>query len=240
MKNFAQKTISHAEDGKIPPIKIIVLDECDSMTRDAQSALRRTMEKYSNTTRFCLICNYASKIIDPIVSRCTVFRFKPLQNDLVKKTLIDICEKEGFRISDTALNSLTEISEGDLRRSITLLQTATFVTDDGEEISNESICEISGFIPAKEIENFFNICRLKSYPKMLAKVDSLVKLGYSGSQFFTQLQHWIATSDESLLSDEQKSQISEQVALNDKRLLDGCDEYLQMAQVGSCIIKCLT
>lgn len=210
------------------------------MTRDAQSALRRTMEKYSNTTRFCLICNYASKIIDPIVSRCTVFRFKPLHNDLIKDTLRNICQKEGFKVSDDALDSLANISEGDLRRSITLLQTATFVTNSGEEISNNSICEISGFVPQKEIEAFFNICRLKSYEKMISKVNLLIKDGYSVSQLFNQLQHWIATSDESLLNDKQKSKICQQIALNDKRLLDGCDEYVQLAQVGSCIIQSLS
>lgn len=236
IRNFSQQIISNAANKSIPPIKIVILDECDSMTRDAQSALRRTMEKYSITTRFCLICNYASKIIDPIVSRCTVFRFKPLKSDLVKSTLLNVCQKEGFKISDEGLKTLINISEGDLRLSITLLQTASLIVNPDEEISNKLVCEISGFIPNDEIEKFFNICRLKSYEKMVAKVDDITKMGYSGSQFLDQLQDWIVNADELLLSDRQKSIICEQIALNDKRLLDGGDEYLQMLEVGSTII----
>ena len=238
MKTFAQQAIS--QDRSIPAIKIVVLDECDSMTRDAQSALRRTMEKHCNTTRFCLICNYASKIIDPIVSRCTVFRFKPLQADSVKQTLLSVCEKEGYKISPDGLKSLIEISEGDLRRSITLLQTATLVTDVEEEISSETICEISGFVPAKHIEAFFNVCRTKSYDKMVAKVDELVKLGYSGTQLLEQLQEFVARADELLLSDRQKSAICLQIAQNDKNLLDGGDEFIQLLDVGAAIIRSMS
>lgn len=235
VKKFAQQSIS--QDPSLPPIKIIILDECDSMTRDAQSALRRTMEKYCNTTRFCMICNYASKIIDPIVSRCTVFRFKPLQSDLVESTLLDVCHKEGFKITPDALKSLIRISEGDLRRSITLLQTATLVTDPGENISNSTICEISGYVPQEEIQQFFNICRSKSYEKMVATVDELIKCGYSGPQFLDQLQDWIAKADEMVLSDRQKSTICQKIAQDDKNLLDGADEFIQLLDVGACIIK---
>ena len=104
VKSFAQRTISTNINQKLAAIKIIVLDECDSMTKEAQSALRRIMEKYSKTTRFCLICNYVSKIIDPIISRCTVYRFKPLKIDLIKTTLLKIGSQEGFKINDETLN----------------------------------------------------------------------------------------------------------------------------------------
>lgn len=198
------------------------------------------MEKHCSTTRFCLICNYASKIIDPIVSRCTVFRFKPLQADSVKQTLLNVCEKEGFKISSGGLKSLIEISEGDLRRSMTLLQTATLVTGTEEEISSETVCEISGYVPTKHVEAFFNVCRSKSYDKMTAKVEELVKLGYSGTQLLEQLQEFVAKADELLLTDGQKSAICLQIAQNDKALLDGGDEYVQLLDVGGCIIRSLT
>lgn len=90
IKNFAQLTASSVRpDGKpCPPFKIIILDEADSMTHAAQSALRRTMEKECRATRFCFVCNYVSRIIEPIASRCTKFRFKPLCEEKVEMVLV--------------------------------------------------------------------------------------------------------------------------------------------------------
>lgn len=225
---------------KLPPIKIVVLDECDSMTSDAQSALRRTMEKYSKTTRFALICNYASRIIDPIVSRCSVFRFKPLQKELVEKTLLNIAQAEGFQLSEQGLQALINVCEGDLRRSITLLQAATLIVEDGEPISESIIFEISGYIPRKLIDTFFNVCRLKDYPKMVKEIDELVKNGYSGAQFLAQLQHFIAGADRAMINDKQKAVVCGLIGQIDKRLLDGGDEFIQILNVGSALITAFT
>ncbi|XP_046913200.2 LOW QUALITY PROTEIN: replication factor C subunit 4 [Dermatophagoides farinae] len=238
VKSFAQRTISN--NNQVAAIKIIVLDECDSMTKDAQSALRRIMEKYSATTRFCLICNYVSKIIDPIISRCTVYRFKPLKTDLVKATLLKVGHQEGFKVSDKTLDILIEISEGDLRKAITLIQTLSLINDGGDddEISSDDICEIAGQVPLKRIEHFFNICRnSKSYSQLLTETKQIIHAGYSATQFLCQLQEWLAMSDECLLNDGQKSRICWQIGIADKRLLDGCDEFLQLLQVGSCIMQ---
>ena len=102
IKRFAQLTASGKRpDGKpCPPYKIVILDEADSMTRDAQSALRRTMEKEGRSTKFCLICNYVSRIIEPLTSRCAKFRFKPLSNDILVKRLKFISEQEAVKVSD--------------------------------------------------------------------------------------------------------------------------------------------
>lgn len=129
VKDFARMQLSnpppsYEDKYPCPPYKIIILDEADSMTQDAQSALRRTMETYSKITRFCLICNYVTRIIDPLASRCSKFRFKPLDQGNAKKRLEDIAENEGVRLEAGAVETLIKSSEGDLRKAITFLQSA--------------------------------------------------------------------------------------------------------------------
>jgi len=129
VKDFARMQLSnpppHYKDKyPCPPYKIIILDEADSMTQDAQSALRRTMETYSKITRFCLICNYVTRIIDPLASRCSKFRFKTLDQGNAKKRLEDIAENENVMLEDGAADTLIKCSEGDLRKAIMFLQSA--------------------------------------------------------------------------------------------------------------------
>lgn len=129
VKDFARMQLSnpppHYKDRyPCPPYKIIILDEADSMTQDAQSALRRTMETYSKITRFCLICNYVTRIIDPLASRCSKFRFKMLDQGNAKKRLEGIAENENVKLEDRAVDTLIKCSEGDLRKAITFLQSA--------------------------------------------------------------------------------------------------------------------
>ena len=130
VKDFARMQLSnpppdYKDRYPCPPYKIIILDEADSMTQDAQSALRRTMETYSKITRFCLICNYVTRIIDPLASRCSKFRFKPLDQGNAKKRLQDIAENEHVKLEPGAVDTLIKCSEGDLRKAITFLQSAT-------------------------------------------------------------------------------------------------------------------
>lgn len=134
VKDFARMQLSNPPAGPAgveyrkkypcPPYKIIVLDEADSMTQDAQSALRRTMETYSKITRFCLICNYVTRIIDPLASRCSKFRFKSLDEANAGKRIADIAKLEGVKLEDGVIDTLLRCSEGDLRKAITFLQSA--------------------------------------------------------------------------------------------------------------------
>lgn len=129
VKDFARMQLSnpppdYKDRYPCPPYKIIILDEADSMTQDAQSALRRTMETYSKITRFCLICNYVTRIIDPLASRCSKFRFKSLDQGNAKKRLEDIAENEHIKLGPGAVDALIKCSEGDLRKAITFLQSA--------------------------------------------------------------------------------------------------------------------
>ncbi len=110
-------------------IKLIILDEADSMTYDAQFALRRVIEKYSYNTRFCLICNYMNKIIPAIRSRCMQFRFSPINNVSINEYLEKICDKEKIDITKEGKDSLIKISNGDLRKAINLLQSVSMAYD---------------------------------------------------------------------------------------------------------------
>jgi DNA polymerase III delta prime subunit len=118
------KMVRYRDKYPCPPFKIIVLDEADSMTQDAQSALRRTMETYSKMTRFCLVCNYVTRIIDPLASRCSKFRFKSLDQTNAVERVEAIARLEGVKMDEGVSQELVRVAEGDLRKAITFLQSA--------------------------------------------------------------------------------------------------------------------
>ncbi|KAG7228929.1 hypothetical protein INR49_008707 [Caranx melampygus] len=233
VKNFAQLTVvGTRSDGKpCPPFKIIILDEADSMTAPAQAALRRTMEKESRTTRFCLICNYISRIIEPLTSRCSKFRFKPLANQIQEERLLQICEKENLNYTKESIAALVKVSEGDLRRAITLLQSVARLSSD-KEITECTVIEIAGVVPEKMIDNLLQICFKGTFEKL--EVANMVDEGYSATQILSQLHELIIEQD---LSDKQKSAITEKMAVVAKCLADGADEYLQMLSLCSVIMQ---
>ena len=227
VKNFAQQTVSgkRSDGGTCPQFKIIILDEADSMTKDAQSALRRTMEKCSRSTKFCLICNYVSRIIEPITSRCSKFRFKPIAKDILVKRIQMICEKENVKISESGLEATISTSEGDLRKAITSLQSCARLKSD-EEITEEDVYEITGVIPTKFIEGLLDVCQLNSYERLEEFVDNIICEGFSAHQLINQLHDYVISS--SSLTDTNKAEITEKLALAESCLLDGADEYLQV------------
>lgn len=167
MKNFAQQTASgkRSDGTPCPPFKIIILDEADSMTKDAQSALRRTMEKCSRSTKFCLICNYVSRIIEPITSRCSKFRFKPIAKDILVNRIKMICDKESVKITESGLEAVISTSEGDLRKAITSLQSCARLKTE-EEVTEDDVYEITGVIPSKFLEGLLEVCQLNSYERL--------------------------------------------------------------------------
>ena len=179
IKNFARQTPraeNIASDGKkypCPPYKIIILDEADSMTQDAQAALRRIMENYARITRFCLVCNYVTRyacplqsiycsnrvarIIDPLASRCSKFRFKPLDSSSARKRLEHIAAAEQVPVNHAVISALISTSSGDLRRAITYLQSAarlSSATEPPTAILPGDIQEIAGVIPDVVVRKF--------------------------------------------------------------------------------------
>merc|ERR1712166_780652 len=132
------------------------------MTRDAQSALRRTMEQYTRVTRFCIICNYVSRIIQPITSRCAKFRYKPLSEGATVARLTHIASSEGIRANAAVMQSLVKVSMGDMRKSITLLQSAQRLVCDGE-IDVESVEMVAGTLPGQVVQDLLTACKQNSF-----------------------------------------------------------------------------
>lgn len=237
VKKFAQNTASSRRpDGKkCPPFKIIILDEADSMTSSAQAALRRTMEKQSRTTRFCLICNYISRIIEPLTSRCAKFRFKPLAADAIRNRLQYVCEKESVICTEEAVQALITTSDGDLRRAITFLQSVARLKGKGVQVEAADVLLVSGFIEPEVISSWYDTCCLGSYDKIESFIKGIIADGYPACQLLLQLHDTVVNSPD--LTDKQKSAITEKLAVVDKRLLDGADESLQLTDVSVCLMN---
>lgn len=232
-----------------PPFKIIILDEADSMTQDAQSALRRTMETYSKITRFCLICNYVTRIIDPLASRCSKFRFKSLDQGNAKKRLEEIAQLEGVGLEAGAVGALIKCSEGDLRKAITYLQSAARLvgavaatTKDGEPkeanemevdakmVTVKVVEDIAGVIPDDTIQRLLRAMRPRAgadtYPAVAKVVEEMVADGWSAGQTMTQLYQAVVYDE--MIPDAQKNKIVMVFSEVDKRLVDGADEHLSI------------
>lgn len=134
IKQFAQTKVGKNKvDGfPCPPFKIIILDEADAMTDVAQAALRRTIEQYSKVTRFCLICNYVSRIIDPLASRCAKFRFKPLSNSAMLGRLREVAAAENLTLVDDCEDTLIKTSQGDMRKGKRLQNNISLISIEKE------------------------------------------------------------------------------------------------------------
>ncbi|KHN94496.1 DNA polymerase III, clamp loader complex, gamma/delta/delta subunit [Metarhizium album ARSEF 1941] len=252
VKNFARMQLTNPAPGyskkyPCPPFKIIILDEADSMTQDAQSALRRTMETYSKITRFCLICNYVTRIIDPLASRCSKFRFKSLDQSNARKRLEAIASAEGVTLEDGAIEALIRCSEGDLRKAITFLQSAARLVgagapdkDDGhgaEQMDVDSkpvtvkiVEDIAGVIPGQVIDALVDAMRPRgagqAYRSVSKIVEDMVADGWSATQVVSQLYQALTTDE--TIADAHKNKIVLVFSEVDKRLVDGADEHLSI------------
>lgn len=184
IKTFSEtsNTFSKGDFNPRTQLKLIILDEADQMTNAAQNSLRRIMEIYSSNVRFCLICNFMNKIIPPIQSRCTGFRFPPLKSDVVKKRATDIAMKENIKISDCALDTLVEISLGDMRRVLNYLQVTamTYAKTPQDIIDSKSILATAGLPQVSEIEELLQSLMQCPFKDCVDKVNYLHNvLGYS-------------------------------------------------------------
>tara|TARA_Y100000310_G_C20606698_1_gene775870 strand:- start:514 stop:1458 length:945 start_codon:yes stop_codon:yes gene_type:complete len=206
------------------PFKIIFLDECDSLTKEAQQALRRTMENFVLGTRFILSCNFSSKIIDPIQSRCTVFRFKPLSEDEVTDYITNIAKKEDLKISPDAIKSLVELSSGDVRRITNIIQSSASVSN---EINNEIIYSLVSAAQPKEIKEVLTLAINKKFIDARNKLlKTMLDHGLSGLDAVKQIQQEILKIEE--ISDEKKLDLIDKCAEIEFRMVEGSDEFIQL------------
>ncbi|XP_030754043.1 replication factor C subunit 4 [Sitophilus oryzae] len=198
IKHFSQLTVNSTRpDGKkCPPLKIVILDEADAMTSAAQTALRRVMEKEAKTTRFCLLCNYVSKIIEPLTSRCSKFRFKPLNEEFIFERLNYICKEEDVTVTDEILKVLVKESGGDMRRAITALQSCSNLKGKDSHITLDIVYEVLSVIPEKWITDLLKMCRKKTNVSELTKfIKGLEMQAYPTQKIFEQLNDLLITSD---------------------------------------------
>eukprot|EP00326_Haptolina_ericina_P028149 CAMPEP_0181183644 /NCGR_PEP_ID=MMETSP1096-20121128/8535_1 /TAXON_ID=156174 ORGANISM="Chrysochromulina ericina, Strain CCMP281" /NCGR_SAMPLE_ID=MMETSP1096 /ASSEMBLY_ACC=CAM_ASM_000453 /LENGTH=324 /DNA_ID=CAMNT_0023272337 /DNA_START=18 /DNA_END=992 /DNA_ORIENTATION=- len=226
IKTFAQVAVSSQTGPNTPPpYKLIVLDEADSMTTDAQSALRRTMETYSRVTRFCIICNYISRLIPPIASRCAKFRFKALPHSAMVERLQFIADKEGVCCPKETLLQLTHQSEGDMRRAIQMLQSLHQLY--GGDLRPSCVLDISGAVPEDRLGLIFDTCRKNDLDRTQVLVNDFLADGYPVSQLITQMLEFML-KPETGFNSVQISKVAMQLAEVDKQLIDGADDYVQL------------
>jgi len=206
------------------PFKIVLLDEADNMTADAQQALRRLMELYSASTRFILIANYPSKIIDPIQSRCAFFRFQPLKKEDVVARLKYIADNEGVDYEVEALETIYEISEGDMRKAINILQAAAAIG----KVTVDTVYKVVGLAKPKEVREMimtalkgdFNTART-----MLRKL--MIEYGLSGEDIVKQIHREIF-SNEVKIPDDARVLIADFIGEVHFRLVEGSDDDIQL------------
>lgn len=206
-----------------PPFRLIILDEADAMTVDAQSALRKTMETNSGTTRFCLICNYINKIIEPITSRCVKFRFKPLKVTNMISALDNIIKEEGLNVKKDVSKIVAEIAEGDMRKAIGILQNLKY--EKAKIINKDIVYSVTGIVPDEIIEKLYDSCNVTPITKVRKTVNDIRKDGYSMKNVIDKLYDFIIKSNK---KDHIKANISIYLSDTITNLEKGANEYLQL------------
>jgi replication factor C small subunit len=217
IKNFARSGFGGYDH------RIIFLDESDALTSDAQSALRRTMEQFSHNTRFILSCNYSSQIIDPIQSRCTVFRFSPLSDEAVAEQVRKIAANEGIDIDESGMDALVYAAGGDMRKAINGLQAANVP---GETVDEESVYAITSTARPEEIQEMVRLALDGDFTAARSTLETLLtEEGIAGGDIIDQLHRSIWEYD---LSDRESVRVMDRIGETDYRITAGANEQVQL------------
>jgi replication factor C small subunit len=206
------------------PFKIMILDEADNMTRDAQQALRRTMERFTETCRFILIANYSGKIIEPIQSRCAPFRFTYLSRKDHDNYLRGIIEKENVKVSDDGLDAIFEICGGDLRKTTNTLQAAASL---GRPIDAENVYSVIGRANPADVREMITLAMKGDFIGSREKLrEMILKYGLAGIDIIRQIHIEVFRSG---LPEKWKIKLADAIGEIDFRLIQGADEEVQLS-----------
>ena len=217
IKNFARTKAVNAD------YKIIFLDEADALTTDAQQALRRTMEQFSDNCRFILSCNYSSKIIDPIQSRCAVFRFNRLEEEEVKEYIERLAKEEDFKISEEAVEAILRVAGGDLRRVTNILQTTSMQTD---KIEEDDIYTAAASLRPEEIEEVLQKALDGDFMDSRDLLsDLMIERGLDGQDIISAIHREIYDLD---IDDKGKLELMESLAEFEFRISEGGSDDIQI------------
>ncbi len=217
------------------PFALVILDECDQMTGPAQTALRRIMETSSRTSRFILICNQSSKIIEPIQSRCAIFRFSRLDRNAMKEHLLCIAKKEKVDISPEAAERIVDYSEGDLRHAINALQTAAAYKEGGA-IDEKVVSQVIGEASPKQVQLMLNKAINGDFMEARKIMyDIIGTYGFTGGEIIRQMQRELFKI--SYITPEQKAELSNILGEYDYRLTQGANNDIQLSALLAQFVK---
>jgi replication factor C small subunit len=205
------------------PFKIILFDEADSLTQEAQQALRRMMEEYSGTCRFLFSVNYQSNIIEPIQSRCAILRLKPLTSDDVKKFITLIAEKEGLKIDSKAIDALIYVSKGDLRALTNLLQSLSNIS---KTIDAELVYRNNGSADVMKIKQGIEFALSGNYDSSKQVFSELLDSGVNVKELVLKTFEIITTTD-GLVDKKAKGYVIERLAETEYRIIEGATPFIQ-------------
>jgi replication factor C small subunit len=206
--------------------KIIFLDESDALTADAQQALRRTMEKYTKTCRFILSANYSSRLIEPIQSRCVVFKFKPLAADDIKGKIREIEKAESLSIDEKAMNALIYVCEGDLRKAVNVIQAASAID---KKVSEETIFNVANRAKPAEVKEMMILALEGKFLEAREKLDKLLyEYGMSGEDITLQVYRELIELPEEKATEKAKIELLDKIGEYNFRMVEGASERIQL------------
>ena len=204
------------------PFKIILFDEADSLTQEAQQALRRMMEEYSATCRFIFSVNYQSNIIEPLQSRCAILRFQPLSKQDVHKFIERIAENEKLEIDNEAMDALDYVSRGDLRTLVNLMQSLSNVS---KKIDAKAVLQSSGLMDVSKTMEGLKVALSGDFKKSREIFSEIIDSGINMKELLISIFNIISTTD--IVNDKIKNYVFEKLAETDYRIVEGATPFIQ-------------